>query len=148
MRTSGRCGRSGHGFTLIELLIAITIVGILVAIAYPSYTQMVLKSRRADAKAALLDIAQRQERYMSTANVYATTPTQLGYSGTFPMPIRSGGTAHYQLEMTLTPAVSPTAFAATATPLGAQTADRCGAFKLRHTGVQEVTGTLPATDCW
>ena len=62
-----RCAR---GFTLIEVMIAVAIVGILVAVAFPAYNQSVRKSRRSDAKAALLDLAQREERYFSTTNQY------------------------------------------------------------------------------
>ena len=68
------------GFTLIELMIAVAIVGILVRLAYPAYTKSVMKSRRADAKTALLDLAAREERYLATANSYTNTATALGYN--------------------------------------------------------------------
>lgn len=58
------------GFTLIELMIAVAVVGILAAIAYPSYQDSVRKARRADAKSALLDAAQRQERFYTENNQY------------------------------------------------------------------------------
>ena len=51
-----------RGVTLIELMITVVIVAILAAIAYPSYTQYVLRSHRTAAKTALHDMASRQER--------------------------------------------------------------------------------------
>ncbi|QQZ30110.1 type IV pilin protein [Thiothrix subterranea] len=60
-----------QGFTLIELMITVAIVGILAAIAYPSYTAQVQKSRRADAQIALQEIAQRQEAYFLRNSSYA-----------------------------------------------------------------------------
>ena len=63
-RVSGfqaRHSPSVRGFTLVELMIVIVIVAILLAVALPSYQNSVQKGRRADAKAALLDVANRQE---------------------------------------------------------------------------------------
>ncbi|SEA63495.1 type IV pilus assembly protein PilE [Thiothrix caldifontis] len=71
-----------QGFTLIELMITVAIVGILAAIAYPSYTAQVQKSRRADAQVALQEIAQRQEAYFLRNYSYAKDVTQLGYAAT------------------------------------------------------------------
>ncbi|OQX10272.1 MAG: hypothetical protein BWK73_20705 [Thiothrix lacustris] len=71
-----------QGFTLIELMITVAIVGILAAIAYPSYTAQVQKSRRADAQIALQEIAQRQEAYFLRNRSYAKDVAQLGYLAT------------------------------------------------------------------
>jgi type IV pilus assembly protein PilE len=71
-----------QGFTLIELMITVAIVGILAAIAYPSYTAQVQKSRRADAQIALQEIAQRQEAYFLRNRSYAKDVAQLGYAAT------------------------------------------------------------------
>ncbi len=60
-----------RGFTLIEIMIVVAIVGILAAIAYPSYQDSVRKSRRADAKTALLEVAQLEERFFSVNNQYS-----------------------------------------------------------------------------
>lgn len=62
-------------FTLIELMIAVAIVGILSAIAYPSYQQHVIKSNRAEAQAFLMEIAQRQQQYLIASRSYADKET-------------------------------------------------------------------------
>lgn len=59
-----------RGFTLIELMIVVAIVGILAAIAYPAYQDSVLKGRRAEARTALLELMQQQERYMTQRGTY------------------------------------------------------------------------------
>ncbi len=62
--------RQSRGFTLIELMVVVVIVGILAAIAYPSYSAAVKRSRRADAAALLTSVMQAQERYRSNRNAY------------------------------------------------------------------------------
>jgi type IV pilus assembly protein PilE len=72
--------RRSHGFTLMEILIAVAIIGILAAIALPSYQKQIQKSNRAAAKAILGDAANKQQIYLSQARVYATTLSELGIS--------------------------------------------------------------------
>jgi len=127
-----------RGFTLIEMMITVAIIGILAAIAYPSYTQYVLRANRADAKAALLQTAQFLERYFTTNNTYAgavVSPTVL--------PAGASGT---NIKYNITPATvtTTTTFTLTATPANGQTADTCGTLTLTDAGVQ-----TPATaGCW
>ena len=59
-----------RGFTLIELMIVVAIVGILASIAYPAYQDSILKGRRAEARTALLELMQQQERYMTQRGTY------------------------------------------------------------------------------
>ncbi|NHZ44559.1 type IV pilin protein [Massilia aquatica] len=62
--------KTSRGFTLIETMIVMTIIALLAALAYPGYQGFVVKARRAEAQAALLDLMQKQERYYTQHNRY------------------------------------------------------------------------------
>ena len=87
---------SAAGFTLIELMITIVIATVLLTIAIPSYQSQIRKSRRTEAKTALLDLAAREERYLSTNSAYTTNNTGLGYTLVFPQTVGSG---YYQISI-------------------------------------------------
>ncbi len=72
MKTMSGAGRIHYssGFTLIEIMIAVVIVGILAAIAYPNYTAYVERGKRSDGRALLLETVSRMERYYSDCNKY------------------------------------------------------------------------------
>jgi type IV pilus assembly protein PilE len=142
--------RVAPGFTLIELMITIAVIGILLRIAYPAYMQQMQKSRRVQAKTALLDLASREERYFGTNNQYTSSGPALGYSGALPQAINISGTAYYTLSVTV-PSSSPTTFTASATRISTtpQSTDKCGDYGINNTGTQTVAGgSLTASSCW
>ena len=72
---------SSRGFTLIEVMIVVAIIGILAAIAYPSYDEYVKRGNRTEGQAFLSDVAARQERYFSQNNAYITDVANIAKLG-------------------------------------------------------------------
>jgi type IV pilus assembly protein PilE len=140
--------KKSAGFTLVELLVAMVIASILAAIAIPAYSNYVRKSRRTDAKSALLDMASLEERYFSTSNTYSVSTTELGYSGTWPITV---GSSYYTIAaptVTAATTTAPATYTLVATAIGDQTKDApCQTFTLTSTGVQSATPD-PTSTCW
>jgi type IV pilus assembly protein PilE len=142
---------ASSGFTLIELMVTVAIVTILATIAVTSYTSQVQKSRRTEAKSALLDLAGREERLFSTTNAYSSDEAYLGYAtaaGT-PMTAMPFGNGYYTLTATVPN--PPTSYVLTATPVAgsSQAGDTtCGSFSVNQLGVQTVSGTGTVASCW
>ena len=140
------------GFTLIELMIVILIVGILAAIAYPSYRDNVLDSRRTECSGTLSSLGSAMERFYSVNGSYlgaaaagANTGAPAVYTTTCPA---DGGDATYNLTIA---AATASTFQLQATPVGAQADDECGALSLTNTGVKGVVGAdagVTWQDCW
>ena len=100
------------GVTLVELMIALVIVSILAAIAYPSYQNYVKRGRMAAAQAHMMDIAQRQQEYLLNARAYA--PSVAALNMTTPPDVSS----FYTIGITIA-ANPPMSFTVSATPTGA-----------------------------
>lgn len=128
-----------QGFTLIELVITIAIVGILAAIANASYQSSVVKSRRATAKACVLEGAQYMERYYTTTFTYLAAA--LPGCSSDPAP-------YYTMSFNGTP--DATTYVVQAVPVAPQsTLDaKCGTLRVDQTGAKTFTGTGTVADCW
>ncbi len=133
MRESSLNVRANRGFTLIELMIAVAIVGILAAIAYPSYQDHVRRTYRSTAKADLVALAQAAERYYTTragAMTYTGATTAL-YSGHSPA---DGPAASARYNLAIAVAADGQSYTLTATPVGGQVGD--GALQLLSDGTR------------
>ncbi|RBB97911.1 prepilin-type N-terminal cleavage/methylation domain-containing protein [Pseudomonas sp. MWU12-2115] len=129
--------RFNRGFTLIEIMIVIAIIGIIITIAAPSYTEYLKKGRRAEVVSLLSEQAQILERFYTKNNVYT------GITGL------STGNDFY----TITPTIADQTFLLTATRNAGTTmaTDKCGDFTLTNTGVRSMnnaTTGLTTKDCW
>jgi len=129
--------RSNRGFTLIEIMIVIAIIGIVMTIAAPSFTEYLKKGQRSEIAGVLSEQAQILERFYTKSNVYT------GATGL------SVGNDYY----TITPTITDQTFLLTAVrKTGSSMAtDKCGDFTLTNTGVRNMvnaTAGLTAKDCW
>jgi type IV pilus assembly protein PilE len=140
------------GFTLIELMVTLVVASILITVAIPGYQTFIRKSRRTDAKTAVLDLAGREESYFSTQNKYSALPADVGYTA-FPSAVGSG---YYTINVVVgAPAVAvPATFTITAVPAAGSTQLQdaaCQQFTVDQLGNQKATdagGTDTTQLCW
>jgi type IV pilus assembly protein PilE len=140
-----------RGVTLLELMTVVMIIGILAAVAIPSYRQYLMRAQRSDATAALLRVAQAQEKFYLQNNAYATNaqlaaaqPGGLGF-------VR---TEHGFYTITLANTDATLDFTATATPVGTgpQANDvTCSTFTINQQGTRGAKNSAAADStevCW
>lgn len=159
-RTPARQGGQS-GFTLIELMIVVAIVAILAAIAYPSYQDSILKGRRAEARTAMLELMQQQERYMTQRGTYLRFDNNAGTTAppeaatTFKTFSGESTPPNYYLSTALCPGSTSArdCIQAIATPTRPDPA--VANLTLTSTGVKDCTGPASATGsapnprlCW
>ena len=134
-----------RGITLFELLIVLTIVGVIAAVAVPSYRKHLLRVHRAEAMTALMQLQNAEESHYLRHNTYTARiegapPEGLGLS-------TASTSNKYTLAVAL--AADGQSYIATATPAGGQDADRdCLAFSIDARGRRAVSGTAGVQRCW
>ena len=131
------------GFTLIELLITVAVVGILAAIAYPSYTEYMVRLNRAAAVNFILVVASKQEQYNLNARQYtadlamlATTPVELS--------------SKYIVNVVADNSATPPTYTITAAPTGSQLSRdaKCLNLSIDQVGFRNISGTGTVAGCW
>jgi type IV pilus assembly protein PilE len=150
---------TNSGFTLIELMVVVAILGIIVAIGYPAYTDQVRKSRRAEGMGELLEMADKMERHYSDQNTYDQTLGGLDMTAAALLGSSTTTTTNGYYTLAVVGTTSNVAFTLSATPTtkGGQNKDKCGTFRIDWQGNKTLDttngGARSATgygneDCW
>lgn len=130
------------GFSLIELMIVLAIIGLLAGVAYPSYTEYVLKTKRTDAALALLEATQAMERCKSTQFSYANCE----------LSARQAQSPEKLYTLALSPAPTASSYTIVATPQAEQASDTdCATISINHLGNRTSTPGAADADtngCW
>jgi type IV pilus assembly protein PilE len=131
--------RRSLGFTLLEMMIAVAVVGILTAIAVPSYKANVRSAQRANAAAALLDCSQKLERYYSQGMTYVGAT--VGATGSCVIPAEVSKNYTVSLSAPAPSGTAASTYTLTAAPNSAQSADSCKTLCVDSASVRRA-GTL------
>lgn len=145
--------RINGGFTLIEVMIVVAIIGILASIAYPSYMESVLKGRRAEGRAALAELLQQQERYMTQRNVYLSFTNASGTTNPATVPFKtfSGdnqANPAYFLRASACSATIGLAECVMVEAVPVRSDPKAGTLQIFSTGVKTCSGGTDPSVCW
>lgn len=148
--------RFSKGFTLIELMIVVAIIAILASIAYPAYTSSILKGKRAEARTALTELMQQQERFMTQTNSYCAFSNTAGTTAvvagctTVPFKTYSGDTsakaAYYLSAAACTDSTIAECVQVSAEPVKAD--PEAGTLQMLSTGTKTCVGGTKPSVCW
>lgn len=135
------------GFTLIELMIVVAIIGIIAAIALPSYQDYVKRARRADAKANIFSVQLAEQKWRANHSTYTSDLTTTGLN--FGTAFDATNSPYYTIALA-TPAPASTNYTITAAIRAgsAQVGDRCGTLTVTVSSAGEVYSATGGADCW
>ena len=141
------------GFTLIELLVVLTIIGIVGAIAMPSYLESMRASHRTDAQMTMQRIAMSLERFYTTYgklmdSTGETYDLETHFGNSCIPRISSCSESADDIRYYITLDLTPTSYTITATAKNDQTNDPCGNLTVDETNTKTVSGSNTVTECW
>ncbi len=136
------------GFTLIEVMIVVVVIGLLAAVAIPSYQSFVRKGHRADARAAIYTMMQQQERWYTQNNTYVAVANSSASSQFKNWTGDSFATAKWRLAAAACAGQQINACVQiTASPVAPYTDPEVGNLSLTSAGARSCTGT-DTSACW
>jgi type IV pilus assembly protein PilE len=163
--TANLKNKAHRGFSLIELMIVVAIIGILASVAYPAYTNSIIKGKRAEGRTALTELMQQQERYMTQTNCYlGFTTTSAGVATATSPGTACGGItpATVPFKVFSNESIAQAAYILSATACTGTTIAECvmvqatpvrtdteaGTLQILSTGQKTCTGGTKPTVCW